>query len=436
MKKLRIAYDVSFAASYIGKQERITGVGRVIENIARGLAASDEVSLALTGCYGGDPRPALTRARARRYWKNGWPSLGVSFLDPLASRSGLTPRLGRLLLDANLRPDEHLSLPGKLWRKGLNAFSLWDAHVDFPVNDFDIFQSTFNPLPSDHLRNRRPQVLFVFDLVPLDEPGESTAKSTLKEILRSITPDSTWVVCVSEFTRSELARAIYIREDRTAVVPLAAEEMFRPEKDSARFAAVRQSYGLPDAPYFLSVGNPQPRKNIPHLIRCFQQLAREPGRGDIQLVVAGSRKLGWGNETIDSQLAAVPSVRSRIHFVGQVPDADLVTLYSHCHAFVFPSLVEGFALPPMESIRCGAPFIGSNATATSLTHIMGGDGLLVDPLDPRAFTDAMRATLDDPALRASLAASSLKRSSMYSWERTVSMLIDVYREAARLHPAT
>jgi len=421
--KPRIAYDVSFCADFHSDQKHVTGIGRVIENVAESLQNSPEFQLLLTGCHGRDKQAALTQARSQNYWRDRW-APHPPFLNSVASRTGLGPFFADLLARVN-RPN----LP-PLWRlpsKALNAFTRLDAKPLSLTGQIDLFHSTFRPLPEPHIFSG-PTILTVHDLIPLSEPAGSYNRQMLETTLTLLDPTRSWALCISEHTRGELCAATSFPRDRTLIMPLAAESVFRPISDPKTRRDFLEKHQIPDAPYFLSVANPQPRKNIPFLIRCFQEFARTDT--EHHLLLAGSRKLGWGHDAIDQQIQQAPDVSHRIHFTGPVSDEELATAYSHCTAFLFPSLQEGFGLPPLEAMQCGAPVICSNTT--SLPEVTGDAAILLAPDDARGFVSAMRRITSDPQLRDELKERGTLRARNFSWQKTADIVADSYRRALNI----
>ncbi|MBN8710761.1 MAG: hypothetical protein BGO12_00765 [Verrucomicrobia bacterium 61-8] len=416
--KPRIAYDVSFCADLHSDRRHVTGIGRVIENVAEILRDSAEFDLCMIGCHGGDERPALTDARTHAYWKNRW-APRPPVMAGTVSRFGLRGLYAPSLAGVN-RPDAPRSFASKLF----NTLSRLDAAPRPLDGKIDLFHSPFRPLPEPG-QFRGPMVLTMHDLFPLAEPAGSYNRRMLEQTLARVDPARTWVLTVSEYTRRELGRTLPIPEDRIAVMPLAAEALFRPAGDDAARKAFLHQHGIPDAPYFLSVANPQPRKNIPLLIRCFQEFAR--GENAHQLLLVGSRKLGWNHTEIDREIEKTPELRGRIHFTGAVSDEELAVAYSHCTAFLFPSLAEGFGLPPLEAMQCGAPVVSANTA--SLPEVTGDAAILIAPDDERGLVQAMQALVANRELRESLRAKGLARAALFSWEKTARIVADTYRRA-------
>ncbi len=423
MKKIRVAYDMSFCADLHAHENHVTGVGRVAENIAHHLAQSPRIELLMTGCHGGDFHPALTSARTRLYWKDRWEDR-VPFLEAAQSRSGLFPSYASTLVAINAPLNGVTSRFRKFRRKGLNVFSRWDAGVTKLDDKADLFHSPFRALPEAGTFCG-PAVLTVHDLIPLQEPPEAHNRKVLETTLALLDPQRCRVLCVSEYTRRELCATNGFPLEQTAVSPLAAETVFQPQTDPEKRRAFLRKFQIPDDPFFLSVSNPQPRKNIPFLIRCFQQFAANEPRH--RLLLAGSRKLGWGHDAVDQQIEAVPAVKDRIHFLGAITDEELAVAYSHCAAFVFPSLQEGFGLPPLEAMQCGAPVICSNTT--SLPEVTGEAALLLSPTDAEAYVGALQRLAADAALRQELSLKSLRRAENFSWSKTAQIVENTYLQA-------
>jgi len=193
----------------------------------------------------------------------------------------------------------------------------------------------------------------------------------------------------------------------------------RPEPDET--ARLRARYGLGDAPYVLSVGTLQPRKNYVRLIRAFVQLTNQPTNQPTnqltnQLVIAGGR--GW---LYEETLAEAGKYPDRVRILGFVDDGDLPALYRNAALFVFPSLYEGFGLPVLEAMACGVPVVCSNAS--SLPEVAGDAALLVDPLDTDGLTMAMARVLEDPDLRRGMIARGLEQAARFTWERAARQLL-------------
>jgi glycosyltransferase involved in cell wall biosynthesis len=226
------------------------------------------------------------------------------------------------------------------------------------------------------------------------------------------------VITGSEATRKDLVELYDVDPARVAVTPYAADPIYRPmDREEAR-QAVRSRFGV-RSPYVLSVGVLQPRKNLPRLVRAYSRIA---GRVPHRLVLVG--KEGWASEELRAAVAEAPAGREPV-FTGYVADADLPALYAGADLFVYPSLYEGFGLPPLEAMACGTPVLTSSVS--SLPEVVGDAGVTVDPRSISAIADAMLDLLSDDARRAALSAAGIARAAEFNWDRTARQTVEVYR---------
>ncbi len=409
MKPLRVVMDVSFCGMLHGIAQSATGVGRVIESTVARLKIEPGLDLALTGCRGGDPRPAFTSAEARRYWQARWAGEGVPYAEPIGSRAFASYREALYTLNREPRP----CATRRLARAGLNRLAHWSARPRLP--GVGVFHSPFFALPPREIVGDAVRLLTVHDLIPLASREDTEARRTTLAMLASFDPGRDWAIAVSAHTRRAFCAATGVEPERVAVIPLAAEPHFHPRQERAALDLL-----VAEGPFFLSVANPQPRKNLPFLIRA----AAAAGAG--RLVLAGAGAPWGGLAPLQAEAARHPELE--VIWLEGVGDEALAALYSHCTAFLFPSLDEGFGLPPLEAMQCGAPVVCSNAA--SLPEVAGEAALLLDPRDERAWVAALRAVASDPALRARLSAAGLQRATHFSWEKTAAQTAACYKEIA------
>ncbi len=230
------------------------------------------------------------------------------------------------------------------------------------------------------------------------------------------------VLTLSEFSRRDIVRRYGVPEDKIVVAPCAADPSFQPIHDWERLAMVRARYETGEG-YILCVGNLQPRKNLKTLIDAYIRLRR----GDVtrhRLVLVGRQ--AWLHDDIFAA-ARASGYADDLVFTGYVPQDDLVALYNAADLFVYPSIFEGFGLPPLEAMACGTPVVTSNTSA--LPETVGEAALTVDPLDADALARAMAMVLRHDAARARFAALGPRRASAFSWEATARIVLGVYRAA-------
>jgi len=273
------------------------------------------------------------------------------------------------------------------------------------------------------LRRRFPAVATVHDLAFLRQPDLLTPESRryygqIGAAVRS----AERTIAVSQCTRRDLIDLVGAPPERVEVVYEAAAAGFRPQS-AERVAAARRDRGLPGE-YFLFVGTREPRKNLPRLLTAYARLAEADAAPD--LAVVGSP--GWLAGELESRAASL-AIERRVHWLVGVPGSELPALYAGAVALVLPSLYEGFGLPVLEAMACGAPVVCSDAG--SLPEIAGGAAVLFDPTDVGAIADAMRRVWREPSLRDDLRGRGRERSAAFSWRRAADETLDVYRRALR-----
>jgi glycosyltransferase involved in cell wall biosynthesis len=229
------------------------------------------------------------------------------------------------------------------------------------------------------------------------------------------------LISVSHFTKATVVEQFGLPEGKIRVVPEGVEhELFRPLPVPAAFLA---RYGLdPRMRYVLYVGSENPRKNLPRLVRAFAQLrAAVP---EARLIKVGPPQYSVQARQLREQIHAA-GLEDLVRLYDQVPDLDLALFYNVADLFVFPSLYEGYGLPPLEAMACGTPVVCSNAA--SLPEVVGDAAVTVDPTDVDALAEAMVRVLADGELRENLRQRGLARAASFTWERTARETVEVYR---------
>ena len=229
------------------------------------------------------------------------------------------------------------------------------------------------------------------------------------------------ILTVSEASKRDILRFFDIAAEKVAVIYNAIDERFLAPPDTERMDLIRQRYQL-DYPFVLYAGNIKPHKNLERLIDAFGR-TRARGLGDLRLVIIGD------------ELSKYPPLRRAVHryqldkyvrFLGFQPHDTLAGFYRLARAFAFPSLYEGFGLPPLEAMACGTPVVTSNVS--SLPEIAGDAALLVDPYDPAAIADALHRAVTDEPLRSELSRRGLARARQFSWEQSVAATHRIYMD--------
>jgi glycosyltransferase involved in cell wall biosynthesis len=230
------------------------------------------------------------------------------------------------------------------------------------------------------------------------------------------------ILTVSETSKLDILRRFRINADKITVVYNAIDERLLTPPAEDDFERVRARYQLKN-PFALYVGNIKPHKNLARLIDAFHLVRQRPGFESLQLVIIGD------------EISKYQSLRRAVHqyklhkfvrFFGFVSPDTLGVLYRLASVFVFPSLYEGFGLPPLEAMYCGTPVVTSNVS--SLPEVVSDAAVLVDPYDSQSIADGILRTLEDEYLRTTLRERGTARAREFSWERSVQRIHEVYQE--------
>ena len=353
------------------------GIGTYIRNVLRGLAALDRTTEYVVLC-----RPADVEATSQ---------LGANF-RPVAEPA---------------RPysvGEQIRIPISLVRE--RAHLLHEPHYVLPS------------------ATRCRSVVTIHDCIhlmfPQYLPG-SMAYLYARAMMWSAVNRSDRILTVSEASKRDILRFFDIPPEKVVVIYNAIDERFLGPPNFEQMDLIRQRYQL-DYPFLLYVGNIKPHKNVERLIDAFG-MVRTKGLGDLRLVIIGD------------ELSKYPALRQAVHrhrldkyvrFLGFQPHDTLAGFYRLARAFVFPSLYEGFGLPPLEAMACGTPVVTSNVS--SLPEIAGDAALLVDPYDRESIADAIRRAVTDEPLREVLSARGRARVRQFSWPQSVAAIHHIYMD--------
>jgi glycosyltransferase involved in cell wall biosynthesis len=224
------------------------------------------------------------------------------------------------------------------------------------------------------------------------------------------------ILTVSSFSRDRICELLGVAAEKVVVAPNGVSSQWRPANEPD-IADVRARLGL-RRPYVLYVGSIEPRKNLPRLLAAWEQLGAE--KEGVELVLVGAQ----GHVFRETKIAQLPS---DVRTIGFLPDGDLRCLFSGAEAFVFPSLYEGFGLPVLEAMACGAPVVCSHAAA--LREVAGEAAVLVDPLDTESIANGLRQILTDCELRQTLRQRGFCRAAEFSWDTTAQQVWNVLSTA-------
>lgn len=283
---------------------------------------------------------------------------------------------------------------------------------------FDLYhEPNILPLPFDG-----PTVVTVHDLswirYPETHPIERV-RAMNKYFERGL-KQAALLLTDSEFVKQELIDVFSVDAHSILPIPLGVEPLFKPRSNSET-RHVLERFGLSHGQYLLAVGTLEPRKNLGVAITAYTRLPATI-RAKHPLVLVGMS--GWLNASLEAQVA--PLIQAgEVRRLGYLSRSDLACVTAGATSLIYPSLYEGFGLPPLEAMSCGVPVIASNRS--SLPEVVGETGVLLAPDDIDAVSNAMQRIIDDPALRQSLAAKSHARSKLFGWPQCVSQTLAAYK---------
>ena len=284
----------------------------------------------------------------------------------------------------------------------------------FPPADLNIF---FNFIVPPHVGGK--VITTIHDLTYLRYP-ETVEKENYRRLKRGLSDSverSHHILTVSQFSKREIVELLGIPAQKISVVYNAPSI----SDGQAEWATVCRKYGL-SGPYLLYVGTIEPRKNLVRLLHAYERLKDETGIPH-QLVLAGGA--GWSNEEI-FQTAHDSKYRESIRFTGYVSAAEKNALYAHAEAFVFPSLYEGFGIPPLEAMHFGCPVVCANTA--SLPEVVGDGAELVNPIDVDALAEGLWRVLSDVCCRKERIRKGKRQAQRFSWDDSAHQLTQICKK--------
>lgn len=356
----------------------------------------------------------LARSLARNFPRDEFELVSPKPFNP-AAISGIQRES---LPNLQLTQAKSSSLRGHWWSVGLPMYARRAR--------FDLFHGTNFEVP---LWKRRRTILTIHDLSTLLYPETHRARAVRRARLRLpiAAKIADAIITPTEAVRQEVCERLKVKPGKVIAIHEAPRQTFS-SMTKEETADIRKRLRVDDE-FLLFVGTLEPRKNLLTLLRAFEEvITRTSARP--QLVIAGGE--GW---LIDETLSFInsASLKDRILLTGYLNDEDLRALYSSCRAFVYPSLYEGFGLPPLEAMACGAPVIASRISA--LQETLGEAAILVEPLDVQTLSRTIIEVLRDERRRAAMGEAGIKHAGKFSWDEAAKRTHEVYEMSMKSVPS-
>lgn len=301
-----------------------------------------------------------------------------------------------------------------------NTLWLFTAGVQMMKQDrIDIFWGTRQMLPP-YLPKGVKKILTVYDLVWHYFPETMDAYNRLVMIFftKSSIRSADHIITISHASKKALVDVMRIAEEKISVIYPAADDYVPLDKnDSALY--ISEKYGT-NKNYVLAVSTIEPRKNLLMLLNMFSEFKQS----GFQLLIAGAS--GWKNSAIFAEYRRLGFSEDQVRFLGYVPDEDMNRLYSGARLFVFPSIYEGFGIPPLEAMASGTPVIASNSS--SIPEVVGDAGVLLDPYDSAGWQDAIERVLFSKESQEDLIRKGFQSAKRFSWERSALQTLEVFEK--------
>lgn len=286
-------------------------------------------------------------------------------------------------------------------------------------DDVDVFFSPAFILP---MRWNGAGVVTVHDLnfEVSPETIHPVRRAYLRRITRWSVRRARRVIAISQSTASDIRHLYGVSEEKLAVIPYGLDAIFTPDNARALEPVVRQRYSLPDR-FLLFVGTLEPRKNLPRLLEAYALARRHTDLPP--LVLAGAP--GWQHQRILTQARGL-GIEEQVVFAGYISREHLPGVYAAASALLYPSLYEGFGLPPLEAMGCGTPVLASSTSA--MPEVVGDGGVLVDPRDVQQIADGILRIARDEQLRRQVIGQGLERAKRFRWDEAARCTLEVLKE--------
>ena len=426
MKKLKILFDAEVLIPTWSGESIGTGIYYTAYNIFQQLLQRKDIEIYVyssTRNFGRlryileDKYPGFPFRQLKLDWISELFTRCQYYLYRTARRDNLSIKVKRVLIKY------FFQIP---IRKINNIFKTY-RHI---TDSFDCYFSPVYKTPWYVEKNNDiKKFIVLYDTIPLIIPSISklfSPKSWYMNLIKQINERDYYFAISNSAKKDFIKNVTRINKDKVSVIPLAANKSFYLNHDSENNKVVRDKYKIPlDKKYFLSLCTIEPRKNLIFTVRNFLKFIEKNNIKDLTLVLAGGHWKKFSPEVV-SEIKKLCNSRKEIIQTGYIDEKDLATLYSNAECFVYPSLYEGFGLPPLEAMQCGTPVITSNTS--SLPEVVGDAAIMIDPHDDNALIQAYERMYYDDSFRDELSKKGIERAKLFSWEKCADIIVNKMKE--------
>jgi len=300
---------------------------------------------------------------------------------------------------------------------------LWE-HFYLPLvlqqSRIDVYHGTNYVAP---FFSKVPSVVTMFDMISFaaEDWYKPLSRYRVRMLIKMSAKKSRKIITGSVSSKKDIIRLLKVPEKKVEHIYVGIDNIFKPYNEQHKLDSIKIQYNIRDK-FILYVGSINPRKNLIRLIEAYNRLRPEL-KANYQLVIAGMK--GWKADEVILKVKQA-GIENRIVFTGFVPEDDLPYLINAAEFLIFPSLYEGFGIPPLEAMACGTPVLASNTSC--IPEIVGDAALLFDPYNVDEIASAMYKALVKDNLRKSLVDKGFERVKLFSWEETARRTLELYRE--------
>ncbi len=404
---VRLVYDFNTLGRMLLTRAGVNGISRVIEELANALywraTTNEDLTIEFSSVF--YPQAYSLIKKRYAYFESKFSMIEPSAVEKFVYQAALISR-------APFRKGKQLgNLMAPYRKKHFGADIVYSPFYGFNGREF--FSGDFK------------QVATIHDIISMTRPEffNSTDVESMRVQFESLVRYNDFFFAVSEHTKYEFCEYFGVSEDRVWVTSLAAASRFSTAEEYSR-ETLRNKYSIGSQPFILSVATLEPRKNLIGLINAYSRLIEMGELSQVKLVLAGA--LGWKYEPIFDLIQKNTHLRENIIITGFVDESDLPSLYREASCFVYLSFCEGFGLPVLEAMQCGAPVLASDIP--SIKEIVGDAAILVDPYDLDAVCEGLISILNNQRLAREYSIKAMKRSAGFSWERAAGRMVEAFRE--------